>query len=223
MRDTVRDRILFAGEAYEFAATPLDVGGWGVVVARNGERLASLEVPRHGLSEDFPLELPPAVADEIGEYLRPPAKLRHVTADRLLRELRLCATNRGITLLPTMHDDVRRLLTWAKDGVGQADDAVSVVRTMAPILGYRTPDEASRRVMDGVVLRAACGRARLDRGDEIPREELLALSTLSTLRVTPPRALGKTVAREAALRYLGKLGVFLRTDAAASPDTSRTL
>lgn len=212
MSRTRREHIDFDGRPYVFDATPI-YEGWDVVVRVPGRDtpLIAFEFWRDG--ERGPLADPTlgGLAREVMDFLLPPAKLRHATAERFEHEVRIYAANRNRAVPPRMVETMHKLVEMAKKGIGYSTPkaATRAVEEVAELMGVAQAAELNVATLEGAVLRAVLARSSLAQKKPIALEELKVLARLVPGYLSLPRGRDADglVPYEIAARFLRDRGV----------------
>ena len=179
MTRTRRENIDFDGRSYAFDATPI-YEGWDIVVHsdRQPVPLVAFEFWRDG--ERGPLADPTlgGLAREIIDFLLPPAKLRHATAERFEHEVAIYAANRHRAVTPGERATMGKLVEYAKHGTGFASSkaVLEAADEIATLMGSTRADELNVRTLEGAVVRAAIARVKMKAKKPICIDELKALA-----------------------------------------------
>jgi hypothetical protein len=179
MTRTRRENVDFDGCCYAFDATPI-YEGWDIVVHQEGKPtpLLAFEFWRDG--ERGPLADPTlgGLAREIIDFLLPPAKLRHATAERFEHEVRIYAANRHRAVTPGELSTMNKLVEYAREGTGFSSSkaAVEAAEQVAELMGSTHADDLNVRTLEGAVVRAAIARVKLKAKKPICIDELKALA-----------------------------------------------
>ncbi len=182
MGRTRRENIDFDGRPYVFDATPI-YEGWDVVV-RNGhgpEPVVAFEFWRDG--ERGPLADPTlgGLAREIMEFLLPPAKVRHATAERFEHEVAIYAANRHRAITLAERATMAVLVEYAKTGTGFSSTKVAIeaAEQIAAVMGSTQAEELSIATLEGAVVRAVIARVKLKAKKPISIDDLKVLARIA--------------------------------------------
>jgi len=177
-----RETIVFDGRSFTFDASPI-FEGWEVAVydPAKPDPLITFEFWNDGLRAPLSDPILGGLAREVMDFLLPPAKLRHVTAEAFEREVRVYTTNRRRAITSREAETLSRLARYAKEGEGfdSSAEAAKAAGEVAGWMGYETPDEVTPGSIEGAVLVGVMARAKLAARGPVTVKELRVLARLS--------------------------------------------